>query len=297
MSTYDQLTDATLMYLYGFTTLQDQATWLTQDLSASATSVVVNDVTAISRGIVEIGDELMWVDSINTSTATAVVPPYGRGFRGTTSASAGTGSRVVSSPLFPRSLVKRAINEAIRAVWPDLYGTGETTFTWNPARTTYELPAGATGVLQVTWSTVGPSREWMPVRNWRQDKHAATSSFTSGVSLSVYDGVTPGRTVKVVYSKQPTVLSAGSDEFTTVTGLPASSEDVIRLGAAWRMVPFFDSPHLSGMSAEADFAAQQRPVGSASQLGRFLLQEYQIRLAEEARRLQDLFPIRSHYTR
>lgn len=297
MSTFDQLTDATLLYLYGFTTLQDQATYLTGNVSASATTLNVADATAISRGMLEIGEELMWADTVDTSALTVTVPPYGRGYRGTTASTHASGTRVVSSPLFPRALVKQSLNEAIRAVYPDLWGIGESTFTLNPAITTYGLPAGTTKVMQVSWQTVGPTREWLPVRRWRLDQHAATSAFASGATLSVYDSITPGRTVKVVYAKQPTVLVNGSDDFVSVTGLPASTEDVIRLGAAYRMVPFFDAPHLSGMSAEADFAANQRPVGASAQLGRFLLQQYQVRLTEEARRLQDLFPVRSHYTR
>lgn len=297
MSTFNELTDATMLYLYGFTTLQDQATYLTSGATAGDTTLRIADATAISRGICEIDDELIWADSIDTSALTMAVPPYGRGYRSSTAAAHAAGTRVVSSPLFPRFLVKRAINEAIRSVYPDLWGVAETTFTFNPAITTYALPAGATDVLAVSWQTVGPSREWMPIRRYRIDKHAATTSFSSGVSLSLYDAVVPGRTVKVVYAKQPTALAEANDDFTDVTGLAASAEDVIRLGAAYRMVPFFDSPHLQGMSAEADFAANLRPIGGASQLGKYLLQNYQVRLAEEARRLQDIYPARSHYTR
>jgi hypothetical protein len=121
--------------------------------------------------------------------------------------------------------------------------------------------------------------------------------FTSGVTISVYDMVVPGRPIRVVFSKQPTTMTNDSDDYVTVTGLPASSEDVIRLGAAYRLVPFFDTPHLSGMSAEADFSSNMRPVGGSSQLGRYMLQMYQMRLQEEVKRLQELYPIRSHYTR
>lgn len=297
MSTYNELTDQTLLYLYGFTTLQDQATYLTSELSASGTTAAIADATALARGVMEIGDELIWVDSVDGTALTAAIPPYGRGYRGTTAAVHASGSRVVSSPLFPRSLVKKAINETIRSVFPDLFGIAEHTFMFNPAVSTYGLPAGALDVLQVSWQTIGPSKEWMPVRRYRVDKHAAASAFAGGASISIYDSVVPGRTVRVIYTKQPTELSATTDDFVTTTGLPASCEDVIRLGASYRMVPFFDAPHLSGMSAEADFAANQRPVGGASQLGKYLLQVYQVRLAEETKRLQSLYPARSHYTR
>lgn len=295
MTTFGQLTDDTLLYLYGFTTAQDQATHLTVSASASDLSLSVADASNLSRGVLEIDDELLWVDSMSANTLT--IPPYGRGFRGTTAATHASGVRVVTNPLFPRKLVKDALNQATLAVYPILTAVGETTFSFNPARTTYELPAGANTVISVSWQTIGPSREWVPVRRYRIDSLAATSSFTSGASISLYDSIVPGRTVKVVFAKAPSVMAADGDVFTTVTGLPASAEDVIRLGAAMRLVPFIDSPHLSGMSAEADFSANMRPVGGAAQLGRFLMQQYQIRLQEEALKQDTLYPHRSHFTR
>ena len=297
MSTFSEMCDQTLLYLSGFTTLQDQTTHITSGINSTATSLAVADASAISRGIIEIGSELMWVDSVDTANNLVTVAPYGRGYRGTTATSHAANARVATSPLFPRVLIKQVLNEAIRAVYPDLFGIGETSITFNPAVLTYELPAGTQQVLQASWRTIGPTREWIPLRRWRVDRHAAPTVFASGVSLSVYDMVVPGRPIRVIFTKQPTPLSGDSDDFQTVTGLPASSEDVIRLGAAYRLVPFFDAPHLSGFSAEADFSSNMRPVGGSSQLGRYMLQMYQMRLQEEVKRLQELFPIRSHYTR
>lgn len=297
MSTFSQLIDQTLMHLYGYTTIQDQATHLSTNVSASATTLQIADTTAISRGVVEIGDELIWVDDVNTSTGGLTVPPYGRGFRGTEAVTHDAGTRVVSSPLFPRKIVRDTLNDAIRSVYPELFAVGETTFTYNSAISTYALPAGALDVLSVSWQTTGPSREWLPIRRMRVDKHAATGTFSSGVTLNIYDQIVPGRTISVVYTKEPSALVNDSDEFTTVTGLPRSCEDLIRLGASYRLVPFFDSPHLSGSSAEADFSSQQRGIGSSAQLSRFLLQMYQVRLQEEQKGLQSLYPVRSYYTR
>lgn len=285
------------MYLSGFTTAQDAASYLSASISASATTININDATSASRGIIEVDDELLWADTVNQSTGDIVLPPYGRGFRGTVAATHPAGSRVAFSPMFPRAMVKQAINESIRATFPDLFGVASTTFTFSPAVTTYALPAGAMDVLSVSWQEVGPTQEWCPVRRYRVDGYADSTAFPTGSTISLYDAITPGRTVRVVYTKQPTVLSNNSDEFTTVTGLPASTEDVIRFGAAYRMVPFMDLPHLSGFSAEADFAANQRQVGSSSQVGRYMLQMYQVRLQEESRRLRDVYPIRTHYTR
>ena len=297
MSTFSQLVDQTLMHLHGYTTMQDVATHLTADVSASATTLNINDTTAISRGVIEIGDELIWVDNVNTQTGAITIPPYGRGYRGTAAVAHLNGDRVVSSPLFPRKIVADTINDAIISVYPELFAVGETTITYSSAVVAYELPAGALDVLQISWQTTGPSKEWMPVRRMRVDKHAPTSEFASGVTVNIYDQIVPGRPVRIVYTKEPSALVNPSDEFTTVTGLPRSCEDLIRLGASFRLVPFFDSPHLSGSSAEADFAGQQRGIGSSAQLSRYLLQMYQLRLAEEQKGLQSVFPVRSYYTR
>lgn len=297
MSTFSQLTDTTLMYLQGFTTVQDQATYLTQSATDSATSLTVADTSALSRGVIEIDDELLWIDTVDSVSLTLTAPPYGRGYRGTTASAHASGSRVVSSPMFPRHLVKQAINEAISAVFPDLFAVDSTSFTYNAARLTYSMPAGSKDVLAVSWSPPGPTREWLPIRRWSLDRTANTGSFASGASLSIYDGIVPGRTVNVVYSKEPTPLVNDADDFVTTTGLPASCEDIVRLGAAYRMVPFFDSAHLSGMSSESDFSANMRPVGGSSQLGRYLMQMYQMRLAEEQQNLQRIYPTRSHYIR
>lgn len=297
MSTFSQLVDQTMLQLYGYTTLQDQATYLTASANASATTMIVDDVTSISRGMIEVGSEIIWVDSVDSSTGVLTIPPYGRGFRGSTAAAYNYGERVVSSPMFPRFIVKQAINDAIRAVFPELFAVGELIFPYQPSVNTYPLPAGALDVLQVSWQTTGPSKEWLPVRRMRVDKHAATSVFEYGVSVSVYDGIVPGRNIKIVYTKEPSALVNDSDSFTDISGLPASCEDLIRFGAAYRLTPYFDSAHLSGQSAEADYSGQPRNQTNAATLSRFLLQMYQVRLAEEVRNLQSVFPVRSYYTR
>lgn len=297
MTTFKEMIDDTLMQLTGYSTFQDQATYLTAGIDADDLSITVADATAISRGIIEIDSELIHVDSINNTTAVLTIPPYGRGYRSTGATSHASGTRVVSAPMFPRNAVKKAINDAIKSVYPEIFAVGSTTFSFQPSITSYNLPAGALDALQVTWQSTGPSKEWMPVRRYSVDKHAATSEFPNGVAVNIYDGITPGRTVKVTFSKEPEPLVNESDVFTTVTGMPASCEDLIRFGAAYRLVPFFDSARLSGQSAESDFGGANRQPSGASQLSRFLLQMYQVRLAEETKGLQTLFPTRSHYTR
>ena len=83
MTTFIDLINETNLALTGYTNRQDQATYLTAALSATAFTFTVQDGTVLTRGLVEIDDELIWVDSFDRTSNTATIPAYGRGFRDT----------------------------------------------------------------------------------------------------------------------------------------------------------------------------------------------------------------------
>ena len=296
MTLFSDLIDETALALTGYTSRQDQATFLTADLSATATTFTVADGTVLTRGIVEIDEELIWVDSFDRTTNTATIPPYGRGFRDTSPVPHTAGTRVTITPSFPRAMIRKDINEAIDAIYPDLFGVYYTTFPFIAARTTYQLPQEAIDALAVSWQTIGPSLEWLPVRHYRIDRTANPLAWNSGKTISISDGIIPGRTVQVVYTKKPTQLQNDNDDF-TLTGLPESCREVIILGAAYRSAAYIDMGRIPAITAEADAQQQSNPVGSATNMSRYFYQMYQQRLQVEVRRQQEQYPPRTHYSR
>lgn len=295
-TTYANLVDEVLLNLSGYTLRQDRTTHLTGNITSSSTTLNLASVSNIGKGLVEIDDELLWIDSYDRISNTATIPPYGRGYNGTTPASHTLNTKVTIAPTFPRATVKKAINDTIDAVFPKLFGVDTYTFPLQATKTLYQIPAEAQTVLDVKWSTVGPSNEWLPVKSWRQDPMANTTAFTTGNSVGVYDAITPGRTVQVFYTKKPSLLSSSSDDFIT-TGLPSSCKDVIMYGAAYRLASFIDPGRLTYTSAEADNADSKIQYGSGASTARFLLALFQQRLTEESEKLRDVYPIRIHYTR
>lgn len=293
---FSDMTDEVLINIAGYTQRQDQVTYLLEDMNESATQFRVNDGQVLSRGLVEIDDELVWVDRFDRTNGIAYLIPSGRGFRNSTVAPHFSGARVTISPAFPRVVVQKAINNAIKGVYPDLFGTFYTSFQFIASRSTYQLPSEAIDVLAVSWQTVGPTREWLPVRRWRIDKNAAPGAFNTGKSLSIYDGIVPGRTVNVVYSKRPTGLVLPFDDF-AMSGLPDSAEEVVILGASYRIAAYLDAPRVTGMSVEADALDQSNPSGAGAQVSRYLFAQYKDRLSVEVRRQQEQYPVRVHYTR
>ena len=296
MTTFNDMVEEVLINLEGFTLRQDRTTYLTSGIDSDDLSIALASGDNIGKGILEIDDELLHIDSVDRSDRSAVISPFGRGYRGTTAASHSANAKVTFSPSFPKISVKRAINDTIRAVYPNVYGVTSTTFTYNAAQTTYSLPANAETVLAVSWDSIGPSGEWIPVRRWRQDPTAASAEYATTNTISIYDAPVPGRTIQVIYTKEPTVLSSGSDVFTSVTGLSESARDVIVYGAAYRMVSFIDPGRLTFTSPEADQNDQTRQFGSGTNTARYLLALYQQRLQEETNRLHGKYPVRVHYT-
>lgn len=296
MTTYSQLVDQTLVMLTGYTQRQDQATYLTANLSASALTFTVAQGAVLSRGMVEIGDELIWIDTFDSTTNTAYVAPYGRGYRGTTAATHDSGDRVTIAPTFPRSNVKQFINDAIAGVYPDLFAIKNTQFPFVAVRTTYMMPSDLIDAQQVTWQTIGPSLEWLPVRHYRVDNMAAQSAWPTGKTLSVYDAIVPGRPINVTYTCKPSTLQYDSDDFCE-TGLPESAKEVIIFGAAWRAVSFLDLGRIPAQAAEADAIQANDPIGSGQSASRLLFQMYNQRLQIEQRKQQEVFPVRVRLTR
>ena len=301
MTTLTNLIDDVQLDLSGFTYRQDRTTYLTQACTSGDLVIHVASTDNIGKGIIEINDEMIWVDSYDRQANTITVAPYGRAYNATTAdTSYPIGTKVTITPTFPRVAVKRAINDTINQVYPTVFATGRSTFNFLASRTTYDVPAEAIQILSMTWQTVGPTREWLPVRSWRWDSLAlvgGSSYATTGKTVSLYDNILPGRTVNVIYTKVPTLLSNSTDDFETVTGLPSSMRDVIIYGAAYRLSSYVDPARISITSAAADELDSKRPYGSGNSITKQLYSLFQQRLQEESLKQKQQYPVRVHYSR
>ena len=307
-TTYSDIVNEVLINLAGYTMQQDRATSLSSAISTTTTTTIsVSSTNDIGKGIIEIGEELMWVENFDRVGNTLTIAPWGRGYFGTTPSTAATSSKVTISPTFPKSVIKRAINDTIRAMGSAIFAVKQFTFTYNAAITTYELLDGATNVtaqniLAMHWQEVGPSKEWIPVRRWSFEPYAdittwGGSTASPAQTVSIYDAITPGRTVKVLYATYPVAFSSDSDVFTTTTGLSLSCKDIVILGTIYRLLTFLDPARASQTSPQADEIDTKRTFGSTTNVMRQIYALYTQRLAEETQRQQQQYPARVHYTR
>lgn len=308
-TTLSNLIDEILINMAGYTMQQDRATSLSAAISSTTTtSLSVSSTNDIGKGIIEVGEELMWVENFDRVGNTLTIAPWGRGYLGTTASTAATSSKVTISPTFPRYVIKRAINDTLNAMGASIHAVKQITFTYNPAVTTYELLDSSSNnvtaqtILAMHWQEVGPSKEWIPIRRWSFEPYAdittwGGSSASPAQTVSVYDMITAGRTVKVMYAAAPTPFTSNSDVFTTTTGLPETCKDVVVLGATYRLMTFLDPARATQTSPQADEIDTKRPYGGVGNVMRQIYALYTQRLAEETKAQLQQFPPRVHYTR
>jgi len=300
MATLKDMIDEVRSNLAGYTMRQDRITYLANPsgLTTTDTAIQIGSSSNLAKGIIEIDDELIWIDSFDkTSSTLNVIPGFGRGYSNTSPAPHAQYAQVTLSPTFPKVNIKKAINDTINSVFPTLWTVATHTFTFNAAQNTYALPDDCEDVIQISWETVGPSKEWKMVDRWRLDGMANTSSFNSNAAVVINDPITPGRTVQVWYRSTPNTLDSSNEDFSDVTGLEETCRDVITLGASYRLLSYLDAGRINFTAAEAESADTKIPSSAGQSASKYIYALYQQRLKEENSKLTGKYPIRPHYTR
>jgi hypothetical protein len=304
-TTLANMIDEVQVNLAGYTFQQDRSTYLTSAVttttstSASPLILSLGSTDSVGKGIVEIDEELLWIDSYDRIANTATVSPYGRGYLGTTAATHSADTKVAIAPTFPRFNVKRAINDTVRSLGSSIFAVKTTTFTFNAAQSTYAFNnLNIKNIISLTWEAIGPTKEWVPIRRWDFDSVADTTTFGSGAqTVTLGEAPIPGRTVKVVYATDPEAFTTNSQVYTTQTGLPESTRDVVILGAAYRLLAYLDPARAAQTSPQADETDSKRPYGSSQSATKQLYALYTQRLNEEVKAHQQNYPPRVHFSR
>lgn len=259
--------------------------------------MVIGSSSNLAKGVIEIDSELIWIDNFDQGSSTLnAAPGFGRGYQNTPASPHAQYAQITLTPTFPRTIIKKAINDTINSLYPKLWSVASTTFTFNASQTTYPLPDDLESILYMSWQTTGSSQEWLPINRWRADQMANVATFNTQNTVNLYENIQPGRTVQVWYTTTPNTLDNGTDDYADVTGLPASSVEVVILGASYKLLSYVDAGRINLSSAEADLNDTKIPSTAGVSASRYIFALYQQRLNEEAMKLQDKYPIRIHYT-
>lgn len=297
MTTFLQMVEDTASEVSSYVRNQESITVVTQAAAVGDLVITVDDASAVSRGLAEIGDELVYVKNVNKTAGTIEIMPGGRGWRGSTAASHGINTIIRNNPNFPRVQIRRAINDTIRGI--DLRAIGSHEFEFDGTQYAYALPTDFQDVTGVAWDAPDTTEIWPLIKRFRIDRNFRVTGDSSTLrsAIVLLESPMPGRTVRIQYAKYPTPMASDADVFTTVSGLPASAEDVIRLGAMWRLVSTIDPGKVVAMTPSADLVDQPVPSGESTSVARYLYQLFSVRLAEEKAKQQDNYMSIIQYAR
>lgn len=270
---------------------QEQKTSLAAPMTDSELTFQVAGEVLVSRGMVEIGDELVYVAAVDTTTGTATVEPWGRAQSGSTAASHATGAKVTMAPLYPLQRLAGITAAIMREIFPMVFAVDETELDINPARSNYVLPSDAYQVLSVEWNWPGPSGMWVPVQRWRQNKPVA------GLELEILSPVWPGEgRVRAKYAKTPKSSWDLDDDLSTY-GYDFEIRDVVVLGTVARAMAYTEPGRIQAQSLESHGRSEAVPAGAAHTAARYFLALFRQRLDEERAQILLRHPIQPHRTR
>lgn len=296
-TTFEQLIDETLSELHGYTSDLEQVTFLTAPIGPTDTTISVDDAEQISRGLIEIDDELIWVTKVDTNANVVTIAPFGRGYRGTTAASHTANTMITDNPRYPRASIKQKINDTINEIYPEVFAvkTDETN-TAIPVVVTYPAPADCDVILQLRCRTIGPSREWMPIKRYNLDTSADTTAFPTGKSVDIADPMYPGQPIRIVYIAAPSQFVDLDDTLATV-GLDDNVKEVLLYGACYKLITGLEVARMQTTTVQQSTRDQLVPSGSATKGSQFYYSLFQNRLENERDRLLKIHRSNIHFTR
>jgi hypothetical protein len=291
MATLSELVEQTLGEVGAYVKNQESVTVITSATTAGDLTIAVDDATSLSKGVVEIDNELLYVKKSIQSSGTIQIlgtagNPVGRGWRGTTATSHVAGSVVRNNPLFPKNQIKRAILETIKGMnFPVI---NNYTFQFNGADYSYVMPDALNNITGISWDVPDSTGVWQLIKHYNIDhNYYDPVTQTTKIALYLNESPMPGRDVRVQYTGYPTVITDNQE--LTVSGLPSSCEDVVRLGAMYRLLSTVDPGKVTAVSVSADALDQPVAAGASTNAAKYIFQLYTVRLAEEIAKVQDNF--------
>lgn len=264
----------------------ENATNTAFEISGASSSGIVPGV------IIEIGSELMYVQTVSGTTVTVI-----RGYGGSTASSTGhaADSIVRVSPKFPTHRIINAINDDLAdlsAPNNGLFRMLTTSFTYNAAVDGYNLNTGSneiSSIYSVTYSDIGSEASEPEVMNWRLKRNRDTASFASGNALILYTGAWPGQKVTVSYKSPFGAITDGSTAQSD-TGLPTTAYDLPPLGAALSLMSTMPIRREFIDAQGSSRRAEEVPPGAISASMRDLRSRRDYRVQSESARLVAQYP-------
>lgn len=290
--TFTSLTQEILDVAHGYVREQESVTTLTSPLAAGALSFTVGKPNLVTRGLVEVGDELIYASGFDQPTLTVTIEPWGRGQSGSIDQAHTVGERVTVSPLFPIQRVRSAIYETCRDMFPEVYAVGQAFIDVDVTRTNYPADPLAYQIIEVEWHVPGPSKMWAPMKRWYE------THTPDNLELEILGPLWPGKAqCRYRFIKKPPTNYGVVNDDLALYGYDNGVRDIIIYGSLSKLLAAAMSARTQIESMEAH--GRSSVVGTTDILAasRYYYQLYRERLEGERQLLLQRHPFRPHFAR
>lgn len=293
MALLEDLVDRVEGDMLGYTIRRESMGTLAAPIAASGSlSLTVEENDLLTRGPIQVDDELLVVTAFDGKTAT--IPAWGRGYAGSTPAAHAAGSRVTVAPVFPRYKIRDAIVSTVDDFYPDLFGVGKATITLAGAVRTYALPAETEKILGVRYDTTGPSGSWRQIKSWAFNPTANLDEYPTGRAITLpADRFTPGQTVDITLMTKP-AIGETEDSWDDLFLFPSAAEATM-WGTKYRLVSSVDFGLIDAQSISAGMAQRPDNRTNPSDLARQLYALYRDAVDRERSRMLASFQSTIHF--
>tara|TARA_B100000927_G_scaffold283642_1_gene271622 strand:+ start:12266 stop:13216 length:951 start_codon:yes stop_codon:yes gene_type:complete len=305
MSTFAELIDRTYREYLRPVEEQEPASQLasTNDISSvagsGATGILATDTSITYRdgfftpeeeeligsgSIIEIGQELILVEDINTVAKTMTLE---RGRNGTTATHHLNDADIILKPKYPRINVANAIADQIVGLYPALYAVAKTTIQTSSTQFV-EMPADTERILQAKMDLSTSSVTTYSDVPLELLTDFAGSSTEAAVQFPTQP--TSGKNVFVVYASKFTRPTNESDNLNTLSGLDDFHEQIVMVGAVAQLLSELDVDATTQSYITENLESSGIPVGSGERLRNALLRYYGVLLDRARREQRSRFP-------
>lgn len=260
-------------------------------LTATATTVTFQyDIGGMRQGgVIQLDSELMYIWEVASGSKTVTVE---RGWNGTIAAAHAASSVAIVDPKFPRAQIIEAINAEIDDLSSPMNGLFQIKsleLNYNGTWSMINLPTTDKIIDLISVSLRYIATDYPKIRRCRLIRDLPNDDFNAGYGIRFDEQVRAGRMV-VVYKSPFINATSESQNLQNFSGVPASCEDILIMGAQIRLVSPREVKRNFTESQGDTRRADEVPTGSVSSSINNIIRLRRDRITSEAAKLARQYP-------
>ena len=253
----------------------DNADVLATSMNNSTTSLSYTGILpAWGPGtVVEVEQELMMVQSVDTSLKTATVV---RGWLNTTAASHSSNLTIYVNPRVSRDDILDLFNDCLTAIYPNIYKVSTTTASYSTNTIGYNVPSDVSKILSVQYLLNTNAEQWEYIGDYELMQNMATSDFAGGNALMIKKSLPSAASIRITYASPFTRFTAESNDMTSTVGLQDYMTDLLFYFSLNRLMVQEELQNTQKKNAQSHQRSQESPSFLSVRTGEW----YQARFEE-----------------